>query len=312
MHIAGDWGSTHLRLWLCEGSNVLASAQGPGVSVLAGQPEGPAFGAVLSRCTKQWDERYGSLPVILCGMIGSRNGWREAPYLPCPADTRTLGRSLVSMTESDRRIAIVPGVRCARSNAGVDVMRGEETQIHGALNLLAHGTGSSVFCLPGTHTKWACVEDGRIVTFWTGLSGEAFALLAGHSMLLRVHPPGAEDEVSPSAFSEALDHLPGKKDGGLLQQLFQVRSRQLLLGLAPDRARALLSAMLIDHDVSGALAALAESSIQFPRMVIIGADRIAQLFALSLQRHGVACDLLDAESATRQGLLSILGEAPCP
>src|SRR5512146_2097916 len=190
-YIAGDWGTSRLRLSLCLGERVLEARQGPGIGALR-QPAGE----VLRQLIAAWRERHGPLPLVLCGMAGSRNGWREAPYLPCPADLRALPEAALRFEADGAPVAIAPGLSCQSRLGTPDVMRGEETQIAGALTLHPGlGAGRHLLCLPGTHTKWACLEDGRLRDFLTAFSGELFALLRDGSTLTRAGQSGATGEA---------------------------------------------------------------------------------------------------------------------
>ena len=206
-YIAGDWGTSRLRLSLCLDDSVLETRQGPGIGALR-EPAGEALRPLLAG----WRQTHGPLPILLCGMAGSRNGWREAPYLPCPVDLRSLGAAALRFEADEAPVAIAPGLSC-RSALGVpEVMRGEETQIAGAIALHPGlGTGRHLLCLPGTHTKWANLQDGQVCDFLTALTGELFALLRDGSTLMRAAPAGTEaraHRVSPRTASSAASRLP--------------------------------------------------------------------------------------------------------
>ncbi|MDB5739797.1 MAG: 2-dehydro-3-deoxygalactonokinase [Alphaproteobacteria bacterium] len=161
--IAGDWGTSRLRLYLCDASGaVLARTEGEGAAV-GGHAD--RFAAAVAA----WDGEHGVLPAVLGGMVGSTIGWKDVPYLACPARPEAIAGAALCFEQDGRAIAIVPGLRCA----GPDVMRGEEVQILGALRLNpALARGRHVFCMPGTHAKWVTVQDGAVLDFNTALSGQ--------------------------------------------------------------------------------------------------------------------------------------------
>src|SRR5687768_12536304 len=180
-HIAGDWGTTHLRLHLCRGGAVLDKVDGAGIGSLTISAEATLFAAL-----EPWAREHGPLPIWLAGMVGSRNGWREVPYASCPAGAAELRAALLRFDARGHPIAIAAGVSCTNPQGAPDVMRGEETQILGAIATHpALGRGRNIIALPGTHTKWALVEDGKLKTFQTSLSGELYALLRDRSTLLK-------------------------------------------------------------------------------------------------------------------------------
>ncbi|RZA11169.1 MAG: 2-dehydro-3-deoxygalactonokinase, partial [Lysobacteraceae bacterium] len=195
--IAGDWGTSRLRLYLCDAQCVvLARAEGEGAAV-------PGHADRLAAALAPWDAAHGKLPAILGGMVGSTIGWREVPYLHCPARAEAVAGAALRFDHDGRAIAIVPGLSCTAPTGAPDVMRGEEVQILGALRLNPElATGRHVFCMPGTHTKWVVVEDGAVLTFLSAPSGELFEVLSRHSVLARDSGPVRADS---DAFALGLD-----------------------------------------------------------------------------------------------------------
>src|SRR5262249_38621775 len=162
--IAVDWGTTNFRAYLMDGEGriVARTASEDGILNVAGG----AFEAVLERRCGEWLRGHPQAPVLLSGMIGSRQGWREAPYCPCPAGAAEVAAKLVEhRTQSGRVIHFVPGLSFATPDGGHDVIRGEETQILGAVG--PGGPARRILCLPGTHSKWAELVEGRVVRFVT-------------------------------------------------------------------------------------------------------------------------------------------------
>jgi 2-dehydro-3-deoxygalactonokinase len=300
-HIAGDWGTTHLRLHLCRGTDVLEKADGPGIGALGSSPEAILFDAI-----KPWTSTHGTLPIWLAGMVGSRNGWREVPYASCPADIQKLRGALLKFRAHDHDVAIAAGVSCTNRLGAPDVMRGEETQILGAMAAQPSlGRGRHILALPGTHTKWAIVEDGRLHSFQTSLSGELYALLAERSTLLKAGGASGDERDEREGFdaglrrSRELSHVP------LTHLLFEVRSRQLIQGLSPTAAGAFLSGLIIGQDVLGALTLFDGASSSSGAVPIIGAPKLAALYSAALAAHGINSFALDATALTVAGLTAL-------
>ena len=297
-HIAGDWGTTHLRLHLCSGAAVLAKVDGPGIGALSIGAEATLFNAIGS-----WNYEHGHLPVWLAGMVGSRNGWREVPYASCPADVEKLRASLLRFTVNDQQIAIAAGVACTNPHGAPDVMRGEETQILGAIATYpALASGRNVIALPGTHTKWAMIEDGRLQSFQTSLSGELYALLSERSTLLRagVIEPDAAEEAQ--GFEAGLKRSRDLATLPLSHLLFEVRARQLVQGVSAAYASSYLSGLIIGQDILGALPlfdGVLHSGVAVP---IVGAPKLTSLYSTALQAHGIGALPLDATALTIAGL----------
>lgn len=186
--IALDWGTTRARAFRIDATGrVLDTRSGDlGVQRLSGA----TFPQALAQLTGDWsDERA---PRLACGMIGSRQGWREAPYLPCPASLEALSRGLVEVEGA--ALAIVPGLSTRDGSGLPDVMRGEETQIFGAVPIDAPRT---LVVLPGSHSKWARVERGVVLDFTTYLTGELYDALVGHTILGRLATPAREVRPAP-------------------------------------------------------------------------------------------------------------------
>ena len=287
--IAGDWGTSRLRLYLCDPQgNVLARGEGEGASVsdCAGR-----FAAAVT----SWDKAHGMLPAVLAGMVGSTIGWREVPYLRCPARPSAIADAALRFESAGRAIAILPGLSCRSETGAPDVMRGEETQILGALRLYPQlAKGRHVLCLPGTHTKWAVVTEGAVTQFQTALSGELFELLRRHSVLAR---DGSTVDGQSPAFALGLDFARQKAD--LLHLLFSVRSRVVTGEMAGSDAASYLSGLVLGKDVTTALALLElEDPVQ-----LICTPALAALYGKALAAYDVKSTPIDGDRAALAGLV---------
>lgn len=304
-YIAGDWGTSRLRLSLCLGERVLDTRQGPGIGALR-EPAGDALRPLIAG----WRETHGPLPLVLCGMAGSRNGWRETPYLPCPVDVRRLREAALRFEADGASVAIAPGLSCRGRLGSPDVMRGEETQVAGALALHpALGAGRHLLCLPGTHTKWVWLEDGQVRDFLTALTGELFALLRERSTLMRASSAAsrARQSGSPAAagdddgFERGLEAAAAQGKASLLHALFAVRARQLIDGSSHDWALSYLSGLMIGADVRGAIPLFGARE----EAVLIGDGALNARYAKALGREGIAASCLDGEQCALAGLRAL-------
>ena len=230
-----DWGTTSFRAWrMGAGGEVLDTvADGPGILAAAMLPGG--FHQALQDSIGSW---LDGAPVIASGMITSRNGWVETPYLPLPLDSAALAASL---TLHDK-IHFVTGAVSDPDGPAPDVMRGEETEIIGHL---ADGGGGGLFVLPGTHSKWAWAQDGRLTAFRTVMTGEVFAALRDHTILGRLIQPGTGSE---DAFRRGV--RAGQGGGALLGRIFAARTLALMDRLAPYDIADYLSGLLIGDEVA--------------------------------------------------------------
>jgi len=281
--IAVDWGTSHLRAWLMrtDGSVIARRQSADGMGTL--DPAG-FESALQALCGDALP-----VPVLACGMVGSRQGWAEAPYaaVPC-APPGAEAATAAPTTQAGLSVRILPGVKQVQP---ADVMRGEETQIAG---YLATNPGfDGVICLPGTHTKWAHISAGEIVSFRTAMTGEMFALLSGQSVLRHSMGTGWDD----AAFEAGVDQAISRPEG-LAASLFSLRAEGLLHGLDPDAARARLSGLLI-----GAELASMRPYWLGQQVALIGAESLVQAYATALGAQGVpVAQAPSAEDMTLAGL----------
>lgn len=296
--IFGDWGTSRLRLYLRQGKSVLDRRDGPGIGALHGASPRAAFLSLVG----DWREARPSL-ALLCGMVGSRNGWQEAAYAPCPAHAGDIRERLLRLDADGLPVAIVPGLSCVNALGGPDVMRGEETQILGALALNPDlAKGRHLLALPGTHTKWVVVEDGAITSFLTAPVGEIYALLREHSILAKAAPGDTESaEGLAAGFTRGLTRIVEHGPGALPHLIFETRSRQLIDGLPKDEAMGFLSGLLIGSDT-------ATTSSWFGKLgqvSLIGAPALSALYAQAITAHGGSSVSVDGDSAVLAGLTTL-------
>lgn len=298
LFIAGDWGTSNLRLALCsETGAVLDERRGPGVASVQGQLA-ETFDALVSG----WTAAHGVLPAVLCGMVGSAIGWTDAGYVACPAEPATIAASMASLRSGAIRIA--PGLSCRNVYGSPDVMRGEETQLLGALALTPQlRTGAQLLCLPGTHTKWVLMEQGAVREFLTAATGELFALLCRHSVLVGESGDTQAGDDS-AAFARGLARIAGQPGAELIHRLFECRSLKLFGELSQSDAAPYLSGVLIGSDVAGALAALGARAGN-GAVTLIGTAELTERYALALAARQRSFRILDGAAAVQAGLLQL-------
>ena len=284
--IAVDWGTSNLRAWKMGAEGPLAHGESPkGMGKL--KPE--EFEAALLEVIAPWLE--GKTLVLACGMVGARQGWREAAYRAAPC-TPTDGAALTRVATLDPRldVRIAPGLSQPKP---ADVMRGEETQLAGALAL--HPGFDGVFCLPGTHSKWAQVSAGEVVSFQTFMTGELFALLSTQSVLRH----GMAEGWDEAAFDEGLSEALSRPDR-IAARLFGLRAEGLLHALPPAAARSRLSGLLIGIELAGAKPYWLGQKVK-----LIGAESLSASYARALAAQGLTAERLDATACTLAGLAAL-------
>jgi 2-dehydro-3-deoxygalactonokinase len=288
--IGVDWGSTNLRGWLldAEGGSLEQRIAPSGAAGL-----GPDdFAPTLDRLIGGWP----TLPVVACGMVGSRQGWIEAPYVRSPASAATLAKDLIP-APGRPGVRIVPGVALKDAGGALrDVMRGEETQ---ALGLDDHDA-ALVLC-PGTHAKWIESDGGEIRDFQTFMTGELNALLGRHSVLR--HAVGGEAAPDGPFLGAVREMLDG---GALSAALFSVRVGSLDGRLSPDAAASRLSGLVIGAEIAAGVARFGRRPVS-----IIGDGGLIAFYAAALRDSGFP-DVrpVDGAGAVCRGLARIWRLAP--
>jgi 2-dehydro-3-deoxygalactonokinase len=284
--IALDWGTTRARAFLISAAGEVLerrSADQGIQSVPPGDFPG-AFEAIAGDLRKAAPEAS----IVLAGMVGSRNGWIEAHYVPCPAWPDEIAAAGMKVTLADGAPAtILPGLSC--DEGAFDVMRGEETLIVGL------GLDDGIACLPGTHSKWALIEGGRITRFASFMTGEIYGLLRQHSILSRLaEEPGAEDTTRGAAEGLAASLRPG----GLLNTAFASRS-EVLAGRMPGGAVGpYLSALLVGHEIAGAQSLFGQSGA----VHLVADGVLAQSYGAALASLGIEARLTTPEAAFVAGV----------
>lgn len=296
--IAVDWGTTKLRAYLVDalGGILDERSSDDGLINAVG-----GFASTLKSQIGGWlaDEDDG-LPVLMAGMVGSRNGWAEAPYAPCPASAETLASSLTRVWISPQRAGwIVPGV-CGQSvSRRTDVMRGEETQVVGLLDQ-AEAEDVGVICLPGTHNKWVRVQEGAIRAFSTTMAGELFSSLVKHTILSLSASDSAP--MDPIAFDQGVD--ASREPGGLQHHLFSVRTRHLFREVSDVEGAAYLSGLLIGDEIEAMHGAGALATERSP-VTVVASEALAAAYLRGLNRFGFKTRWIASGQAVRAGLLKI-------
>ncbi|MGV3512250.1 MAG: 2-dehydro-3-deoxygalactonokinase [Novosphingobium sp.] len=282
----GDWGSTRLRLFLVERGVIGARLDGPGVTQLGEPAE-----RVLARMLSVWLAQGPIDAITLCGMVGSPAGLAVAPYAPCPVDAEGWHRARTRLRVLGLDVEILPGLSQRTAEGVPEVMRGEETQVFGAMALNPGLRDSRhLFALPGTHGKWVSTSDGAITGFRTAPTGEVYAAITRHTSLTGPDTPGqgSFDEGFVRGLSRSSEALPGA--------LFEARAARLLDSRSKEWANGYLSGLLIGAEVA-----------QFGRaaqdVTLIGDPSLTALYAAALAHHGGSSQVVNGEDAVIAGLV---------
>jgi 2-dehydro-3-deoxygalactonokinase len=309
--IALDWGTTSLRAYLFDAAGkVLATrVSTAGIMNLPVPAEEGGFDAAFEEACGVWLAEASALPVLAAGMVGSAQGWVQAPYVETPASAQALVAGIVRVrTAGGVDLAVVPGV--LEPGALPNVMRGEETQIFGALAASGDEAApqTSLVGLPGTHAKWVVVEGDRIARFYTFMTGEVYAALCAHTILGRTmkHPT----EPDTAAFLRGVTVAREQGCVGLLATAFSSRTLGLTGQLAADEQPDYLSGLVIGHELAGLEAALARRDVALAGCApqLIGAEALCERYRLALAQFGCNGAHL-VRHATEHGLWRIAVQA---
>lgn len=288
--IVVDWGTTNLRAHLVNDGGAIADTRvAPrGVHNCHGN-----YREVLREFCGDWQQQWPGIPVYLCGMIGSRTGWHEAPYVESPATPDALYRALLPIP-SEANMFTVPGMRCITPAGAPDVMRGEECQVLGALE--ETGASEALIILPGTHSKWVRVTDGSIHDFATFFTGEMYALLHQHSSIGAVLNLKHQHTGS---FHRGLSESAGP--GGLLNQIFSARTRTLCEDTGDQSMSAYLSGILIGSEFIHGRQLFATKG----RIFLVSDPNLAVLYQMAADHFGLELWPLDPAHTVVRGVARI-------
>lgn len=289
--IALDWGTTRARAFLIGADGAVLDRRSAD-SGIQSVPEG-GFPAAFEAIAGEFRRSHSDAPIVLAGMVGSRNGWVEAPYVACPATPAAIAGAAMPVTlEDGAQALILPGLSC--DEGAFDVMRGEETLIVGL------GLDDGLVCLPGTHSKWALIESGRIARFASFMTGEIYGLLRQNSILSRLAVDPVDDEATEGA---RLGFAAAGRAGGLLNAAFAGRTEVLAGRMAPGCVGPYLSALLIGQEIAGATALFGR-----PVRVQLVADGVmAQSYGAALAAAGLPFEITSPEAAFIAGVGLLAG-----
>ncbi|CBG91529.1 2-dehydro-3-deoxygalactonokinase [Citrobacter rodentium] len=283
-YIAVDWGSTHLRAWHIRHQTIVNRLQLPmGVT----QWGTLTAAEVFSQHIAPW-RNNAAVPVVMAGMIGSEAGWHPVPYVACPVRLASLRQQLCAVGD---RVWIVPGLKVERAES-CSVMRGEETQLLGAMQRLP----SECYVMPGTHCKWVQVREGQVSHFETVMTGELHHLLQRYSLLGKGLPAQRPDEA---AFSQGLEK--GMRSPSLLPELLETRAAWVLNRLPRESVADYLSGLLIGAEVA------AQCRLWQPASVtLVGSESLNERYRQAFARRGIEVSVCDGDEAFLQGVRSLL------
>jgi 2-dehydro-3-deoxygalactonokinase len=292
--IALDWGTTRARAFLIgeDGAVLDKRSADRGIQSVPAGGFPAAFEAIAGDLRRANPEAA----ILLAGMVGSRNGWIEAPYVACPASPAEIAAAGLRVTLDDGTAAtVLPGLSC--DEGAFDVMRGEETLVVGL------GLSDGIACLPGTHSKWAQVEGGRITRFASFMTGEVYGLLREHSILSRLAEEPAGEDAAEGARRGI---VAAARPGGLLNAAFAARSEVLAGRMSGGAVGPYLSSLLVAQEIAAARALF--GGLENLHLVADGV--LAQSYGRALAAAGRDHQLVTPEAAFVAGVTRLAADLP--
>ncbi len=282
--IAIDWGTTAARAYRLDASGTVLDVRTAQLGIQHVQDG--RFRDALDTLLGDW--RNEPVPRLACGMVGSQQGWIEAPYVDCPSPLAALADGIAHTPEG--ALAIVPGIRTRDAHGIPDVMRGEETQIAGVVD---EHEQRVLVVLPGTHCKWARVESGRIVDFTTYMTGELYDILIKHSILGRLSVPGPGG--TGPGFARGVER--GLKPGALGHDMFGARTLALMGELPREDVADWLSGILIGREVRNARTWAHRHGYDGARVRLVGENALLARYELAFAQADVMVERADTQAA---------------
>lgn len=296
-----DWGTSSLRAWLVDSIGRALDSRHGSQGIM--QVRDGDYASVFYELVSPWIDAHGRLPAIACGMIGSRGGWAEVEYVATPADPAQLAGQLQAVSADSIAVHIIPGVmQGSVVGQRPDVMRGEETQVLGALASQPTLAEDSLLIMPGTHSKWVLVHQGYLVGFNTYMTGELFAVLRQHSILGKPMDHAGDEDTD--AFICGVDTARKAGATGLSAVLFSARSRMLAGDIQAAAVPDYLSGLLIGDELRSALTGRDE----VPPVGLIGEAGLRARYRQALTRFGID-EVIEMADAARTGLVRIADQA---
>lgn len=292
--MAGDWGSSSFRLYLCDAKTgrILQQKRGRGIKSLKTGLASELREEYL-RLSLDWFNEHGSMPCILSGMVGSNIGWQEIAYIEAPCPLNEIAQHCQRI-EDATNVFLVPGLTCTNRLGVPDVMRGEELQLIGWAELFGNDKESQIICLPGTHNKWVSTKNKTVDTFSTAFTGELYALLQDHSLLKSAHD---SDAFERGSFIRGVEFSHKASAFDSLHTMFSTRSLQLNQQLDSMAAPSYLSGLLIGADIQAAkLMYKIDCTLS-----IIAESELADKYQIAANALGIESRLIDPYSIAEAG-----------
>lgn len=288
--IAIDWGTSRFRGYLTNSEaeilDEVSSEDG-----MATVRDGAFSRILLARCG-DWLDRHPRIPLLMAGMVGSRNGWKEAPYVACPASAAELREAMQPIEIKDGHFgAIVPGL-IHRQGEVSDVIRGEETKIFGTR--IENGW----IVMPGTHSKWAFMDKGKVSGFRSYMTGEFYGLLRQHSVL-RLLAKAPDDR---GGFMRGIE--AARREGGLLHQAFEARTAVLDSRMRGEEVGPFISGLLIAHEIGSATGTLVGKA----KVTVIADGELAQNYSEALGCFDFSANILSPRHCFVRGMLRLAAD----
>lgn len=283
--VAIDWGSSSRRAYALapDGACVDRHEDGEGLLAARARHASSLDGLLSGFCADR------TVPVLVAGLAGERQGGRTVPFFGTDVPLRALGRHLVRL--EGRRFAL-PGY--AQTMPQADLLRGQAAHL---LGLLERGVDSGWVVLPGMHSRWVQLRRGHVQRWSTFVSGELFELQRHLGTLAPLLEARWSDD--PAGFDEELELA--RSGAPLSQALWTLRAAVSSGAVPAVRATPMLSGLLIGAEFSG----MAHAASRNRRLHVIAGPVLRPLYARAAASYGWEAEALDADALFGAGMRSL-------
>jgi 2-dehydro-3-deoxygalactonokinase len=258
--------------------------------------------------------------VIAAGMITSNLGLQEVKHVQAPAGLLELASKIQETRFEDFKelsFCFIPGIRSGPGSAdldnidSIDIMRGEETEVIGALEVIEqieHGS-SFLYIHLGSHTKMIQVDAGKISASASTLAGELTQSIVDQTILRSSLPETPFAAFNPTFFSKGWEHCHGV---GFTRALYEVRILQLNSAFPKQDLASFLSGVIL-HEEFRCLMALVGNTSSHQQVLLSGLPQLQPAWTCALERQGFRVRQVNAEETERcflTGMFRIFQQRP--
>ena len=235
--------------------------------------------------------------ILLAGMVGSKKGLYEVPYIRIPTSLSNLSKKIITKSIQGIQINIIPGLVFRNKNY-YDVIRGEETLVIGAIEKL-NIKQNCFLCCPGTHSKWIMIKNDIINSFSTYMTGDLYSAIKSNTILSQSLNEESE-KFSIIYFKHGLKFI--KKNKTIISIIFKIRTMDLFSQNKSFERKSFLSGLIIGLEMNEVLNKI---KLFKSRVVLIANGPLTKLYEESFKYYKIKYDLVNADECFINGMKKI-------